>query len=300
LLNAYGDSAEAKNIINNIRNFSVYKPTLGLYWPNTSNIYTQSEYIKAFAAVDPNAEELAKMKMWLLFHKQTNMWGNSVATTDAIDALILAGDKVTGADSHIIVKVGDVTLDSDSAQWAAAVECNFTQPDVKRELAEVRVTKSGKALTLGAAYWQYTEDIDKVQKHTDSRLTLKKEYYVEKDGVLRPADSIKVGDIVTVRLVVSADRSMEFIHLRDLRPAGLEPVRQTSGYEIMSGLFYYETSKDCSTDFFFDYMPKGTYVFEYQLKANGAGDFAAGFATIESMYADEFKSQSEGLRMIIK
>lgn len=303
LFQTFGDTAEAKAVIDNIRKYSVFKSTMGLYWPNTSNIYSQSEYIKAFAAVDPDAEELAKMKMWLLFNKQTNMWGNSVATADAIDALVNVGNAVGQADTHIVVKVGGVTLDSDSAQWAASIDCNFPQPEVDKSLADVSVSKSGNALTLGAAYWQYTEDVDKVQKHTDSRLSLKKTYYVEKDGVLKPVDInggvIKVGDIVTVRLVVTADRAMEFIHLRDLRPAGLEPAQQVSRRVIMSGLIYYFSSKDCSTDLFFDYMPKGTYVFEYQLKANGAGDFAAGFATIESMYSADIKSQTEGGRVII-
>lgn len=303
LFQTFGDTAEAKAVIDNIRKYSVFKSTMGLYWPNTSNIYSQSEYIKAFAAVDPDAEELAKMKMWLLFNKQTNMWGNSVATADAIDALVNVGNAVGQADTHIVVKVGGVTLDSDSAQWAAFIDCNFPQPEVDKSLADVSVSKSGNALTLGAAYWQYTEDVDKVQKHTDSRLSLKKTYYVEKDGVLKPVDInggvIKVGDIVTVRLVVTADRAMEFIHLRDLRPAGLEPAQQVSRRVIMSGLIYYFSSKDCSTDLFFDYMPKGTYVFEYQLKANGAGDFAAGLATIESMYSNDVKSHTDGSRVKI-
>ncbi len=302
LFHTYGDTAEAKKVIDNIRGFSVFKPTLGKYWPNTSNIYTQSEYIKAFAAVDPDAEELAKMKMWLLFNKQANMWGNSVATADAIDALILAGNAVEQADNHIVVKVGNVTIDSDSAQWAASIDYNFPQSEVDKSLADVSVSKSGNALTLGAAYWQYTEDVDKVQKHTDSRLSLKKEYYVEKDGVLKPVDingGVKVGDIVTVRLVVTADREISFVHLRDLRPAGLEPAQQVSRRFIMSGLIYYMCTKDCSTDLFFDYMPKGTFVIEYKLKANGAGDFAAGFATIESMYSNDFKSQTDGSRMVI-
>lgn len=303
VLFADGDKAIAKKIINNIRSYSVFKPTMGLYWPNTSNIYTQADYIKAFATVDPNAEELAKMKLWLLFNKQANMWGNSVATADAIDALVNAGSAVGTGDAHIVVNVGNVTLDSDSAQWAAAIDYKFAPSEVSKDLANVKISKSGKQLTLGAAYWQYTEDVDKVKQHTDSRLTLKKEFYIEKDGVLKPVDlssQVKVGDKVTVRLVVTADRSMEFIHLRDLRPAGLEPVNQISRCFIMSGLVYYMCTKDCSTDLFFDYMPKGTYVFEYQLKANEAGDFAAGFASIESMYADDFKSQTNGCRMVIK
>jgi uncharacterized protein YfaS (alpha-2-macroglobulin family) len=113
-------------------------------------------------------------------------------------------------------------------------------------------------------------------------------------------EDIKTADKVVVRLVVTADREMEFIHLRDLRPAGLEPVKQISQYMVQSMLLYYMCTKDYSVDFFFDYMPKGTYVFEYQLTASLKGDYAAGFATIESMYSPDFKSQTKGCRMVIK
>lgn len=300
---ADGDVKLSGKVIDNLRKYMVYKPKLGLYFPNTSNISTQTEYIKAFATVSPNAEEIAKMKLWLLYNKQANMWENSIATADALGALVFAGNSVADGDSHIVVKVGDVTLDSDSAQWGAFINHTFTGSELKKDLAEIEVNKTGKSLALGAAYWQYTEDVDKVAKHNDSRLTLKKEYFVEKDGVLKHIDTdggIKVGDKVTVRLVVTADRDMEFIHLKDLRPAGLEPVNQISRRFVQSGLVYYMTTKDCSTDLFFDELPKGIYVFEYQLNANLAGDFAAGFATIESMYSPDFKSQTEGYRMVIR
>lgn len=300
---ADGDIKLAENVIENLRKYMVYKPTIGLYFPNTSNIKTQTEYIKAFATISPNAEEIAKMKLWLLYNKQANMWENSVATADALGALVFAGNSVADGDSHIVVKMGDVTLDSDSAQWGAFINHTFTGSELNKDLAEIEVNKAGKSLALGAAYWQYTEDVDKVAKHNDSRLTLKKEYFVEKDGVLKHIDTdggIKVGDKVTVRLVVTADRDMEFIHLKDLRPAGLEPVQQVSRRFMQSGLFYYMTTRDCSTDLFFDYMPKGTYVFEYQLNANLAGDFSAGFATIESMYSPDFKSQTAGVNMVIR
>lgn len=303
LLHAGGDADIAREIVANLRKFYVYKPTMGLYWPNTSNIYTQSDYIETFATVDPDNEELAKMKLWLLFNKQTNMWTNSIATADAIGALVFTGNSVGDDDTRVVVKVGGVTLDSDSVQWAAEMKYTFDGKDVTPELADVNIHKQGgNSLTLGAAYWQYTEDVDKVEKHSDDRLKIEKSYYVEKNGVLKPVNltsDIRTADKVVVRMAVTADRSMDFIHLRDLRPAGLEPVKQVSGYMVQSGLYYYMCTKDYSVDLFFDYMPKGTYIFEYELKATLTGDYAAGFATIESMYSADFKSQTKGERLVV-
>jgi uncharacterized protein YfaS (alpha-2-macroglobulin family) len=62
-------------------------------------------------------------------------------------------------------------------------------------------------------------------------------------------------------------------------------------------LGYYESTRDASTNFFFSRLPKGTYVFEYPLRVVLAGDFSNGVTTVQSMYAPEFSSHSEGVRV---
>ena len=108
---------------------------------------------------------------------------------------------------------------------------------------------------------------------------------------------LKVGDLVRVRIELRSDRDMEFIHMKDMRAAGLEPVNVLSQYKWQDGLGYYEATKDASTNFFFDYLPKGVFVFEYDLRVNNAGNMSNGITTIQSMYAPEFTSHSEGVRI---
>jgi len=106
---------------------------------------------------------------------------------------------------------------------------------------------------------------------------------------------------------------MDFVHLKDMRAAGLEPyippVQTTpwhhgttvplSGYRFQDGLGFYQSTSDLATNFFFDYLPKGTWVFEYPLVVNIAGDFSTGIATIQCMYAPEFSAHSQGGRIEI-
>ena len=96
-----------------------------------------------------------------------------------------------------------------------------------------------------------------------------------------------------------SDRAMEFVHMKDMRASGLEPVNVLSQYKWQDGLGYYESTKDASTNFFFDYLPKGVYVFEYDLRVNNAGNMSNGITTIQSMYAPEFSSHSEGVRILV-
>ena len=78
---------------------------------------------------------------------------------------------------------------------------------------------------------------------------------------------------------------MEYLHLKDMRAAGFEPINVLSQYKWQGGLGYYESTRDASTNFFISYLPKGTYVFEYPLRVVHAGDFSNGITTIQCMYA---------------
>ena len=108
------------------------------------------------------------------------------------------------------------------------------------------------------------------------------------------------GDKVIVRIEIRVDRDMEYVHMKDMRASGFEPINVISRYKWQDGLGYYETTKDASTNFFMDYLPKGTYVFEYPLRVAHKGDFSNGITTIQCMYAPEFTSHSEGIRVKVE
>jgi uncharacterized protein YfaS (alpha-2-macroglobulin family) len=112
--------------------------------------------------------------------------------------------------------------------------------------------------------------------------------------------TLKVGDRVVVRIEIATDRDMEYIHLKDARAAGFEPVNVLSGYRYKDGLGYYESTRDVSSNFFISYLRKGKYVFEYPLFAVQAGAYSAGLATIQCMYAPEFSAHTEGQRVEVK
>ncbi|MCK7532284.1 MAG: hypothetical protein MZV63_15260 [Marinilabiliales bacterium] len=102
------------------------------------------------------------------------------------------------------------------------------------------------------------------------------------------------GDRIKVRIELRVDRNMEFVHMKDMRASGFEPENVFSQYKWQDGLGYYEATKDAATNFFFDWLPKGTYVFEYALRVTHTGNFSNGITTIQCMYAPEFTSHSEG------
>ncbi|MFV0305541.1 MAG: hypothetical protein ACK5IC_08695, partial [Moheibacter sp.] len=93
---------------------------------------------------------------------------------------------------------------------------------------------------------------------------------------------------------------MDFVHIKDMRASGFEPVNVISTYKWQQGMGYYESTRDAATNFFIDRMPKGTFVFEYDVRANNAGNFSNGITSLQNMYAPELSAHSEGIRVEIK
>jgi uncharacterized protein YfaS (alpha-2-macroglobulin family) len=73
-----------------------------------------------------------------------------------------------------------------------------------------------------------------------------------------------------------------------------------SRYRFQDGLAYYESTRDTASHFFIDYLPKGTYVFEYATRVVHRGRYQTGMAAIQCMYAPEFNSHSESIPLEVK
>jgi uncharacterized protein YfaS (alpha-2-macroglobulin family) len=213
------------------------------------------------------------------------------------------------------LKVGNRLLQpSDKEAGTSYFKETIPVADIRPEMGKVTVssigsatssrTPNGASIGWGAMYWQYYQDLDQVQGQSGS-LKITKKLFVEKitasGKTLLPIEQtqLKKGDKVITRLVITTDRNLEFVALKDLRASCFEPVNQLSGYEWKERVGYYQTTKDASTQFFFSYLPKGTYVFEYELWANNSGEFTSGIATIQCQYAPEFVSHTGGERIKI-
>ena len=184
-------------------------------------------------------------------------------------------------------------------------ERRFATSDIKPRLGEITVRKLDEGVAWGSVHWQYLEDISKVTPHTGTPLKLKKALFTKvntkKGPVLEPVKgAVQVGDELVVRIELRVDRDMEYVHLKDQRGSGTEPVNVLSGYRYQDGLAYYESTRDTASHFFIDYLPKGVYVFEYSTRVQHRGAYQTGVAAIQCMYAPEFNSHSESLALVVR
>jgi uncharacterized protein YfaS (alpha-2-macroglobulin family) len=309
-LNRFGKQNAAKAILASLREHAIHNPDLGMYWKSTTSyhwyeapIESQALIINAFEEIEGKSDDIDQMRTWILSQKQTNRWKTNSATAEAIYALLLRGTDWINDSKPVELKVGKVEIGNISVNETVPMFTKVWKTnEITPDMSFIGIKNPNSSMSWGGAFRQYFIDIDKV-KASKTPLQLTRELYVERIGesgkelVSTDDQSIKVGDKVIVRIVLTVDRDMEFVHLKDQRAAAFEPTNVLSGYAYKGGLGYYQTTKDASTDFFFDYLRKGKYVFEYELVASQSGEFSNGRALIECYYAPEFSSHSDGLRV---
>ncbi|AHF14131.1 alpha-2-macroglobulin [Niabella soli DSM 19437] len=320
-----GDKSTAGNILKSLKETSVNNEELGSYYKDTyrswwwyeAPIERQSLIIEAFEEIAADHKTADDLRTWLLKNKQTNNWESTKATAEACYALLLQGTLWLTVTPDVTIDLGGLKVTSQLEKTEAGtgyMKKTIPGEKVRPSMGNVTVTvdqpsagpkQSNTLPTWGSLYWQYFEDLDKITT-AETPLKLSKKLFIETNSdrgpVLTPVaegNPIKVGDKIKVRVELRVDRDMEYVHMKDMRASSFEPVNVLSSYKWQGGLGYYESTKDASTNFFFSYLPKGTYVFEYTLFATLAGNFSNGITTIQCMYAPEFTAHSEGVRVTV-
>ncbi|WP_439557863.1 alpha-2-macroglobulin family protein [Dyadobacter sp.] len=317
-LHRSNDIATPKAILKSLRETAIQNEELGMYWKNNRSWYwheapieRQALLIEAFHEIEGQNETVDELKTWLLKNKQTNNWESTKATAEACHALLMTGNDWLNEEKAATVRIGSEVIKPDNAgSGTGYFKKTFESSVVNAEMGKIEVditsTSNSKSPGWGAVYWQYFEDLDKIT-FSETPLKLSKKLFIQTNtdrgpvlSTVKEGDSLKVGDKIVVRIELRVDRDMEYVHMKDMRAAALEPVNVLSGYKWQGGLGYYESTKDASTNFFFDRLKKGTYVFEYPLFVNHQGDFSNGITSIQCMYAPDFTAHSEGIRISIR
>lgn len=319
-LQRFSDVKVPAQVMASLKETSISKEEMGMYWKDMPQGYwwyeapieAQSLLIEAFAEVSKDNAAVDAMKVWLLKQKQTQNWKTTKATADACYALLLQGSDWLINEPAVTISLGSEQIRSAAIKTEAGTgyfKKRYTGQEVKPEMGSIKVKVDqlkNEGVSWGAVYWQYFEDLDKITPAA-TPLSLKKQLFIERNTDRGPVlteikggNELTVGDKVKVRIELRADRDMEYVHMKDMRAACMEPVNVLSQYKYQGGLGYYESTKDVATHFFFNYVRKGTYVFEYQVFVTAKGDFSNGISTIQCMYAPEFSSHSEGIRVKVK
>ncbi|MEZ7497386.1 MG2 domain-containing protein [Flavobacterium sp. Arc3] len=318
-LNRFEEKAAAKKIIESLKETASNNEDWGMYWiENKAGWYwyqapieTQALLIEAFAEVTNDNKSVDAMKVWLLKNKQIKNWPTTKSTTEAVYALLMQGSDWLSVKDNTVIKIGDEKIltkklaENQKEAETGYLKLNWKADEIKKEMATISINNKSNVPGYGGVYWQYFEDLDKIKNDNNNSLSITKELYLKKNNAAEAVltkinEELTIGDLVTVRLIISTKEDMEFVHLKDMRASCFEPVDVLSGYQYKDNLGFYKSTKDAATHFFFDKINKGTYVLEYDVRVNNKGNFSNGITTIQSMYAPEFTSHSNGIQVKVE
>lgn len=310
VLHRYGDAETPRKIIKSLKDSAALNDENGMYWVNNksgwywynSKVETQALLIEAFTEIENDTASADAMKVWLLKQKQGKNWSTTKSTTEAAYALLMSGSNWLEVNDNTNIKLGTANIndklkDASPEAGSGYIKLNWGREEIKTDMATTVISNNSSVPGYGGLYWQYFEDIDKIKPAQQGLLNIKREIYSKQDNrytKLTEGEPLKLGSVVTIKLTVTANEDLEYVHMKDVRASAFEPLDVLSGYHYTEGTGYYRSTRDAATHFFFNRLNKGTYVLQYDVRVNNAGEFSSGISTIQSMYAPEFSGHSEG------
>ncbi|OGS77411.1 MAG: hypothetical protein A3D31_10400 [Candidatus Fluviicola riflensis] len=304
-----GNTAFAEKIKNSMMDRSTKKPDMGMYWNentygynwNQAAIETQSILIEFFVKLKGLSAEIDQMQLWLLQNKRSNAWETTKSTTYACYALLVNRSTVARQINQVVkVRLADGT-NLGVLKNASGTERVWTGSEITPGKASVTIDASNNQPIFGAIHITYLSEQDIVEKSSGD-IRLERHFYKETDNKLvevKAGETIEIGTKLTVKVTVTSNRSLEFVHIRAPHAYGFEPVNPLSGYRY-GETGYYEVNRDASTELFADFAKKGSTTFSYEIFATGKGELSVGPAIAECMYAPEFRANSTGLKVNVK
>lgn len=279
-------------------------------WYNDT-IETHAFALRTLAELDPTDSRRHGLVQWLFLNKKLNHWKSTRATAEVIYSLVhyLKAEGALAVREDATVTVGahrqSFVFDPDEytgKKNQVMIDGDEIDPET---MSTIVVEKESQGFLFASATWHFATD-RLPEEARDDFFTAERRYFKRtndgREWVPEPlAESavLEPGDQVEVQISLSAKHAAEYVHLRDPRGAGFEPETTTSRYKWDLGIGWYEEVRDSGTNFFFDWLPAGEYTFKYRLRANLAGTFRVGPATVQSMYAPEFAAYSSGARLVI-
>ncbi|MBF0364931.1 MAG: hypothetical protein HQK50_05130 [Oligoflexia bacterium] len=310
----FGKKELTRAITKSLRERALHDKEMGMYWGDEewgyswyhAPIETQARIIELFSeSISPlPSKELEEMNIWALKQKQTQSWKTSKATAEIIYTMLYTNPKgITLLANQAItsVKLSNKELTptaEEVSDGSGYYEKRFSAKEITASMGHLSLVKKEDGISWGGLHWHYFEDLSKITPHK-TPLSLSKTLWIKRNSksgpTLHPLEKSTpvLGDKLVVRLKLKVDRDMEYVYMKEMRASGTEPLNVLSSWKYQDGLSYYESTKDSATHFFFPYLPKGTFVFEYELSLTHTGHFQTGIATIESLYAPEFSSHSQ-------
>lgn len=302
-----GNNNLACQILESVTQLAYVSAEKGMWFDNLRGEYsawnpliTTAQVLEAYAEILPGNENIDKLRQWLLISKQTEDWGAMRGTAEVVNAILTTGTDWIGQYAPTVITIGKEKLQTpEDYRLTDSFIINLTESDLSH--SPIYINKVSPMPAWGGIVRQYVYPVKDITAAALPQLSIKKDIHaLSSEGTILERNELKVGDRVRITLTVTCDRDMNYVSLTDSRSACLEPVEQISGYTSTDGTWYYEETRNTSTNLFIPYLSKGTHVLYYECFVERAGEYALGIANIQSQYAPVLTAHSAGQLLNVK
>jgi hypothetical protein len=301
-----GNTTFAAKIAASIQNRATKRKNTGTYWnekyySNSEAIETQAYILQFFASLKSETSLMSSIQLSLLNQKRGQLWENSATTATVINAFLSVPSIPIQTKVSANIRIANIPL-SGSTNELGDITHVWTKSEITPKLGKVEITQNENNPSFGSLTYAYTENIQKVNNSTTG-LTIEKEIYLikgEQEILVSPKTNLKVGDQLRIRLKVTSDRALDFVHIKDLKASGMENVNQLSSYGYGKNVSYYTTPYDNRTSFFIENLPKGKSSVSYDVRLTHKGTQSIGYALVECLYAPEFRGNTSGTKIVVE
>lgn len=299
LLDIYGYSNVAREILSSVDEFAVATPSQGVSFPSVSSIEQYAPMLMAYGRIDPQSALVDGMRQWLVVREQATVGFGAADATQLVAAILNSGTPWHTDNAPASVTLRGRALDLGDALGYGGEATVALGADAAG--GTIRIAPQAEVPSYGALISSYRALPSEVKAASCDALSVEKRLVAVGDGGASAyADSVALGSRVRVMLTLHVERDMQYVTIVDERAAGLEPVDQTPGYVSSGGANFYRENRDASTQLFISYLPKGTYQISYDCIAGCTGTFAAGLATVQSALAPALTAHSAGAALSIR
>ncbi|MCX7954417.1 MAG: MG2 domain-containing protein [Bacteroidales bacterium] len=315
----YGEVDMALKIISSIKEKAIYSNEKGIYWKELFNgwrwyeneIENISIIYSAINTINKDQKILDGIVKWLILQKQTQMWKTSKATVNAIYTILNHFNFNINKKFESTIKIGNKVIDVDYFTKEAGTgyfKVLFDKKDIDTSFYKISIINKANSQAWANIYWYYEAKMNEILNYNTTYLSVERKYFKEvKDKTgnklieITDTSVVRAGDVIVVKLIFGCDRDMDFVYLKDMWPANIEPIEYISGYKYNYAFAYYSEITQSSYNIYIDRLPKGKHVIEYKIKALTPGLCNTGIAYIQCYYSPSFTSHSEGrLLKVIK
>lgn len=307
ILLSNGYPSTVKTILKSIGEFAEYQPLKGMWWPSLEGRYSSlsgsSLILNLYALSTPGCDEIDRIRQWLIGEKELQDWGSAITTTDVIASIISTSGKYFGPAGEVRIAVDGSELELPRFDKAVG-RYNINLSQVAPEGGRMSIARMSQSPSWGSVMTFRTAGMTQIKPASTEGLSIEKKLYridnTDNGPVATETDTFSVGDLVRVELIITVDRALDYVAVNDERPACLEPVEQTPAPVFKDGVWFYRENRDAVTNIFINSLGHGVYRVSYDMRANNAGRFAGGIATIQSQYAPGMTAHSGGMEVTVK